>query len=102
MAKFIQTITYTTSRIDEVRALGETFRTQRMTGADGPKPIQVSVCADRDVPNRYTSVVEFESYEAAMENSNRPETAEFAEGMMKLCDGPPTFTNLEVLDQFRP
>ena len=31
-----------------------------------------------------------------MENSKRPQTAEFAEKMRKLCDGPPTFYNLDV------
>ena len=35
-------------------------------------------------------------YEAAMENSNRPETAEFAAQLAQLCDGPPTFRNLDV------
>lgn len=102
MAKFIQTISYTTSRIDEVLALGEEFRAQRLAAIEGAKPIQISVCADRDVPNRYTTVVEFASYEEAMENSNRPETAEFAQQMMKICDGPPTFANLDVLKQMRP
>jgi len=31
-----------------------------------------------------------------MENSNRPETGEFAAQMAKLCDGPPKFYNLDV------
>jgi hypothetical protein len=102
VAKFIQTISYTTTRIDEVQKLGDEFRTQRMASTDGPKPIQISLCADRDVPNRYTTVVEFASYEEAMANSSRPETAEFAQQMMQLCDGPPTFANLDVLNQFQP
>lgn len=102
MGKFIQTISYSTTRIDEVLALGEEFRTQRLDGIEGAKPLSISVCADRDTPNRYTTVVEFASYEEAMENSNRPETGEFAQQMMKLCDGPPTFGNLDVLTQMRP
>jgi hypothetical protein len=32
-----------------------------------------------------------------MENSARPETAEFAERLATLCDGPPAFRNLDVL-----
>ena len=32
-----------------------------------------------------------------MENSNRPETGEFAAFLAKLCDGPLTFRNLDVL-----
>jgi hypothetical protein len=42
-------------------------------------------------------MVEFESYDAAMENSNRPDTGEYAARMAELCDGPPTFYNLDVV-----
>ncbi|MBA3744168.1 hypothetical protein [Sporichthya sp.] len=101
MPNFIQTVTYSTTRIDEVRALGEDLRERRMAAGDGPKPISVSVCADRDTPNRYTTVIEFASYEDAMANSGHPATAEFAQQMGKLCDGPPSFVNLDVLDQNR-
>jgi hypothetical protein len=50
----------------------------------------------RDNDGIYFNIVEFPSYEAAMENSNRPETAEFAAQLAKLCDGPATFHNLDV------
>jgi len=102
MGGFFQTISYTSTRIDEIRQLGEEFRKGRMAAMEGPKPIQVTICADRDTPNRYTTVVEFASYDDAMANSARPETGEFAQQMSKLCDGPPTFANLDVLDQFQP
>ena len=102
MPRFIQTITYSTSRIDEVRALGEQLRDKRMSSGDPQKPIQISFCADRDVPNRYTTVVEFASYEDAMANSSHPDVAEFSQQMGKLCDGPPTFVNLDVLEQHNP
>ncbi len=58
------------------------------------------VAADRDHPGRYQTIVEFESYEAAMENSNRPETHEFSAKMAELCDGPPTFRNLDVVQEW--
>jgi hypothetical protein len=32
-----------------------------------------------------------------MENSNRPDTSEFAAKMAKLCDGPPKYYNLDVI-----
>lgn len=98
MAGFVQIIQYTTSRIDEVEALGREMAAQRGpdSGARG------LATADRDHPNRYFVVMEFESYEAAMENSNRPETAEFASKMAKLCDGPPTFYNLDVMYALPP
>ena len=41
-------------------------------------------------------MVDFPSYEAATANSSLPETGEFAEKLAKLCDGPPTFRNLDV------
>ena len=43
-------------------------------------------------------MVFFDSYESAMENSNLPETAEFAEQQMPLLDGPPTFYDLDIVD----
>jgi quinol monooxygenase YgiN len=91
MAGFIQIVEYTTTRFDEVRALGESYAEQRAGG-----PVRVSVTADRDRPNTYLTIAEFESYEAAMANSERPETQQFAEQMSKLCDGPPTFRNLDI------
>ena len=55
------------------------------------------IAADRDRPGYYLNLVEFDSYESAMENSNRPETAEFSAKMAELCDGPPRFYNLDVV-----
>jgi hypothetical protein len=43
-------------------------------------------------------IVFFDSYESAMENSNLPETNEFSQKMMELLDGPPTFYNLDVVE----
>ena len=42
-------------------------------------------------------IVEFPSYERAMENSNPPETSAFAERLAALCDGSAVFRNLEVI-----
>ena len=97
MAGFVQIIEYKTSRPDEIRRLGDEFRSQRQTANDGPSPTNVVIAADRDNPGVYRTIVKFNSYEEAMENSNRPETGHFAEQMAKLCDGPPTFYNLDVL-----
>ena len=41
-------------------------------------------------------IVEFADYQEAMENSNLPETSEFAEELAKLCDAPPSFRNLDL------
>lgn len=98
MTGFVQIIEFTTSRIDEVKALSEEYRNTRITAGDGTPPVRGTVAADRDRPNTYLNIVEFTSYEDAMANSNDPRTSEFAEKMMKLCDGPPKFYNLDTLD----
>ena len=95
MAGFAQIIEFTTSRIDEVRALGDEIRGQADSGG---MVVRGTFTADRDTPNRYINIIEFESYELAMENSNRPETTAFAARMAELCDEPPTFRNLDVLE----
>ena len=93
MAGFVQIIEITTSRIDEVEALVDEMR-----AGGGPLPmVRAMRTADRDRPNHYLSILEFSSYEEAMENSNRPETTEMAQKMAALCDEPPTFRNLDVL-----
>ena len=94
MSGFVQVIEYTTTRFDEVRALGDKIAAET-TGRGAAR--RVLVTADRDRPNTYQTLVEFESYDAAMENSARPETQQFAEQMAKLCDGPPRFLNLDVV-----
>jgi len=96
MAGFVQVIEYQTSRIDEVTGLAEKFRDERIARGDTMVG-RGTVTADRDRPGYYLSIVEFESYEAAMENSNRPDTNEFATRMAELCDGPPRFYNLDIL-----
>lgn len=92
MAGFVQIIEIKTSRIDEVDSLIEEMR-----AGGGPMPmVRATMTADRDQPDRYLSILEFESYEAAMENSNKPETAELAQRMASLCDEPPKFRNLDI------
>jgi len=97
MAAFLQIIEYRTSKPDEVADLTEEFRAAREAGGDGPAPSRATVTEDRDRPGYYLSIVEFESYEAAMKNSQRADTSEYAAKMGKLCDGPPTFYNLDVV-----
>ena len=93
---FIQVIEFTTTKPDEIRKLVDEFR----ASTDGQSPTRGSVCTDRDQPDRYVNIVEFESYEEAMKNSERPETTAFAQRMAELCDGPPTFRNLDVVETF--
>ena len=101
MAGFIQIIEMQTSRFDEVEALGNEIRTKLDDGSPS-SPLRGAFTADRDRPGVYLNIVEFDSYEAAMENSNRPETGEFAARLAKLCDAPPKFYNLDVREVWEP
>ena len=99
MAGFVQIIEYKTSKPDEVAALMEEFRAKREADAEGAAPVRGLTCADRDEKGRYFAIIEFNSYEEAMENSRRADTTEMSERMMELCDGPGTFYNLDLLDR---
>jgi hypothetical protein len=90
---FIQVIEYETDSPDELWALGEA-RSKEM--GDPPPGFRLVVTRDRDRPNRYVTIVEFPSYEAAMENSQRSDTDEFARQMAALCTSKPTYQNLDV------
>ena len=98
--KFVQTIAWKTSRVDEMRAVAERFQ------AENPDPGQgflgLKMLKDRDHENSYLVVAEFESYELAMQNSARPEVDAFNKEMMALADGPPTFGNYDVIDESTP
>jgi len=58
--------------------------------------VRLVVTHDRDRPNRYLTIIEFPSYEVAMENSARPETDAFAKEMAALCTSGPRYYNLDV------
>lgn len=92
MAGFVQIVEFKSSKSEELMALGDEMEPQRQSGTAR----RLVITADRDRPGHYFSIIEFDSYEEAMENSNRPETSEFAAKMAELCDGPPTFRNLDV------
>ena len=91
--KFVQLIEFETKDIDAFnRTLDEWLA--KTTGVR--TPTKATQGRDRDNPDTYIHIVEFPSYKEAMENSNRPETAEFAAQLEKLCEGPPAFRNLDV------
>ena len=94
MVRFVQIIEFQTARIEEIEALGQPSRTE---GSTAPTFRRILATADRDRPGTYFTIVEFDSYDSAMENSNRPETSDFAARMAALCAGPPVFRNLDVM-----
>ncbi len=91
---FIQIIEYKTTRIDEVNTALDGWLEATKNKRAATRGMQTR---DRDAENTYVQIVEFPSYEDAMANSDLPETSEFAARFAALCDGPPTFRNLEVL-----
>jgi steroid delta-isomerase-like uncharacterized protein len=91
---FVQIIDYTTSRADELNQVLDRYIAQ----SQGHRTVTHSVVGrDREAENHYVDVVEFPSYEEAMKNSNLPETDRMFREMVALCDGMPTFTNLDVV-----
>jgi hypothetical protein len=91
---FIQIIEYTTTRIDELNAALDGWLDATKGKRAATRGVQTK---DRDAANTYLQIVEFPSHEQAMANSDLPETSRFAAKLASLCDGPPTFRNLDVL-----
>jgi hypothetical protein len=94
--RFVQIIDFETERFDEMRALSEDAE-KRFADREGG-PTRRIVLKDRNRPGHYLVVIEFDSYEEAMANSDDPETGRFAEQMAALCSRPPTFTDCDALD----
>ena len=93
---FVQIIEFETADIDSVRKLDDEWE----QATEGKRTARrVLVARDRGNPRRYFTIVTFDSYESAMENSDLPETREFAGRLSALTDGEPTFHNLDVVDE---
>lgn len=92
---FVQIIEFRTSRPDEMEAVGDEWE----QATEGKRTVRRRVlCRDRDVPDRYFNVVFFDSHEEAAANSALPETDALSKKLFDLADGPPTFYNLDVMD----
>jgi len=93
---FIQVVQGTCTRQDELRALGEAWRTEVSPGAVGWLGGTYGFTDD----NIFIAVVRFESREAAMANSKRPEQSAWAERMTALMDGPVEFHDCDDVTTF--
>jgi predicted ester cyclase len=83
-----------TSRFDELDRLMDTWVEQ----TQGKRTATHSMVGkDRSATDHYVEIIEFPSYEEAMENSRLPETERTFREMVALCDGMPAFTDLDVL-----
>ncbi|GAB2442342.1 cupin domain-containing protein [Nocardia tengchongensis] len=94
MTKFVQTIEFKTTHIDEFNEKLDAWLTATAGKRTALRGLEAK---DRDHPDMYLQMVEFPSYEEAMRNSDLPETARLAEEMAALCDGPAVFHNLDLL-----
>ncbi|MCH0562708.1 MULTISPECIES: hypothetical protein [unclassified Streptomyces] len=95
--RFAQIIDFETDRIDEIRRLAEEADERLADRAYGPT--RRLVLKDRNQPDRYLVVVEFDSHEDAVRNSDDPETGKLAEQMAALCTRPPAFTDCDVQER---
>ena len=92
---FIQIMQVQSSKIEEIRAAADEWE----KATEGKRTVKRSViCGDRDNPGNYSIIVFFDSYEDAMRNSELPETEAMAKKTTALCDAPPTFLNLDVIE----
>ncbi len=92
---FIQLIEYTTSRPEEV---AEVVAEWERASQGNRTARRVLTTADRSDPTRFCEIVFFDSYESAMENSELPQTQEYAGKLRELMDGEPTFRDLDVVE----
>jgi quinol monooxygenase YgiN len=93
MAGFIQFIEFEATDIDAVAATLERFRDEN------PGALTASastITEDRDRPGTYISIVEFPSYEKAMEQQSNPATSAFSASLAEVMSGAPRFRNLDV------
>jgi len=92
---FLQVIQYRTSKFDEMQKVADEWDADP---GEADTSRRVIVCRDRENDGQYFTMVFFDSYESAMQNSNAPRTQEMSQKMMALADGPPTFYNLDIVD----
>lgn len=96
--RFVQTIRFSTTRIDDVQALSRDYQQQQGESARGLADVRM--LRDRGRDNAYMVVATFESYEQAMENSARPETDTFARKLAALVDGELGYDNYDVIEEY--
>ncbi|WP_067805155.1 hypothetical protein [Actinomadura formosensis] len=91
---FVQIIEYETDRREELDRLFDEWT----TATEGKRTATHEMhTRDRDRPSHFVDIVEFPSYDAAMRNSDLPETRRIAEEIRALCSDDPRFLNLEVV-----
>jgi steroid delta-isomerase-like uncharacterized protein len=91
---FVQIIDCKTDARDEMNRLMDSWVEQTR----GKRTATHSIVAqDRADTAHIVEIVEFPSYEDAMRNSELPETDGIFQELVRLCEEPPRFTNLDVM-----
>jgi quinol monooxygenase YgiN len=94
--KFVQLIEMRTKQVDEIQRLEDEW--ERAT--EGKRTLRKSIVGrDRNDPDRHIVIAFFDDYDSAMTNSNLPETQTFGERQSALLEAPPTFTDLDIIDE---
>jgi hypothetical protein len=93
MAGFIQIVDFHTSKFDEGQKIVDEWR-ERTQGKR--TAVRAMTLQDRDDPTHYLQVVEFPSFEAAMKNSELPETQELSQKLAALSEGQ-SFGNFDLV-----
>jgi steroid delta-isomerase-like uncharacterized protein len=91
---FVQLIDCRTNRFDDLNRLMDEWVAQTRGKRTATHAV---VGKDLSDASHLVEIVEFPSYEEAMRNSNLPETERIFREMVALCDGMPTFTDLDVV-----
>lgn len=92
---FIQAMDYATSKPQDVERVVEEWEKATEGKRTANRIVKTKY---HDDPNRYRELVFFDSYEAAMENSELPETQDYAKKHQALVDGDITYFNLDVIE----
>ena len=94
--KFVQLIEIRTKHVDEIQKLEDEWE----KATEGNRTLRRSIVGrDRNDPDRHIVIAFFDDYDSAMTNSNLPETQAFGDKQTALLEAPPTFTDLDIIDE---
>ena len=92
---FVQIIQFRSTKFDEMRQVEEEWDAAAREQGTARRVLN---CQDRNNPGQYFTLAFFDSYESAMENSQSATTQELSQRMAALADGPPTFYDLDIVE----
>jgi hypothetical protein len=93
MPGFVQLIEF---EAPDVNVMQQTLQQFRSEHPEVMTFLVSTLTEDRDRPGTYVAIVEFPSYDKAMEQSHHPLLSEAAGRLAQLMGGPPKFRNLDV------